>query len=679
MALLLSNILTTHTAYAESKFLPPQQAFQFSAESVSPQQIKLQWKIADHYYLYHDQFKVKQQQQAIKLQLPAGQAKNDPTFGLTDVHYGQVQATIQVQPEKRYTIFWQGCAEEGLCYPMQRATFQTDSTGLLISEQNTTQHNALLPPPKVTNQAHRLNLDTFETAASKQNHAQSVDQKTADKFIPTKEQGRPAIKSEKLEVASSLTTDIAPETNEVDQINTDVTHTPEQKNIAQITETTVDPTENHKLISTPKESTFSLNNDQQFLQLLSPDRFLINLGVFFILGILLAFLPCSLPLIPILSGIIVQRSQGYKAVAVALCFVVSMALVYSLMGIIVAEIGYSVQRWFQNPWIIGSFAVIFILLAFNLFGLYQLSLPQVFINKLDQLQNKQQGGTFIGAAIMGALSALIVGPCMSAPLAGALLFVSQSQNALMGGLYLFILGLGLGLPLFIASVFGAKYLPKPGDWMDRLKFCFGFMMLILAVYFIRPMIGSFYYAVLLAVLCIALSVYFIYLIRVSHKVWTRLFFIAAIGCSIWAAVWQSQQAYYAKQHHLQREHLLPWQQVNTTEQLQQALQQARQEQRPILIDVYADWCVACQPIENDVMPHPDVQQQLQRLVRIKLDLTHYHPSQEQILQQHEILGPPTMLFLNPEGQEQRELRLTGSFSASKFIQQMQRLQATQAQ
>lgn len=181
-----------------------------------------------------------------------------------------------------------------------------------------------------------------------------------------------------------------------------------------------------------------------------------------------------MPLIPILSGILVQRHRGYRAALIALAFVLGMAAVYAVMGLVVAQLGYSFQRWFQSPIFIGIFAVLFILFALNLFGVYQLSLPQGLLRRLDRWQQKQQGGTLVGAALMGMISALIVGPCMSAPLAGALLFVSQLDQPVLGATYLFVLGLGLRIPLFIAAVFGAKYLPKPGLWMDRLKFSFGF-------------------------------------------------------------------------------------------------------------------------------------------------------------------------------------------------------------
>nr|WP_010591423.1 protein-disulfide reductase DsbD [Acinetobacter bereziniae] len=428
--------------------------------------------------------------------------------------------------------------------------------------------------------------------------------------------------------------------------------------------------------SSTNDHTTSLqwNDDQSFFKLLSKDSLFLNLLVFFGLGILLAFLPCSLPLIPILSGIIIQRAKGYKAVVIALSFVVSMAVIYAIMGIVVAEIGYSFQRWFQSPWIVSLFAVLFVILALNLFGLYQLNLPQFITNKLSNLQNNQKAGTILGAVVMGALSALIVGPCMSAPLAGALLFVSQTQNAALGGLYLFILGLGIGVPLFIASVFGSKLLPKPGKWMDRIKVSFGFVMLMVALYFIRPMLPSTVYAAIFALLCIALAIYLFIALRDSEKVVNKAILTVIAVLSLFAGLWNIQQGYAAYQiQHSQSEHLV-WKKVTTAEQLENALVQAKQQNKPIIIDVYADWCVACQPIEKEVFPRVDVQDALKNFTLIQLDLTEYNASQDIILKQREILGPPTMLFLNHHAEEIRELRFTGTFSAQQLLKQTAQVQ-----
>src|SRR5690606_38526480 len=412
---------------------------------------------------------------------------------------------------------------------------------------------------------------------------------------------------------------------------------------------------NDSLIAEPKNQTSSAgmnsqwNNDQYFLSLLSEQGLLINALIFLGLGILLAFLPCSLPLIPILTGILVQQHRGYRAALIALVFVLGMALVYAVMGLAVAQLGYSFQRWFQSPVFISIFSILFVLFALNLFGAFQLSLPQGMLQRLDQWQQKQKGGTLIGAGLMGMIAALIVGPCMSAPLAGALIYVSQLNQPILGASYLFVLGLGLGLPLFIAAVFGSHLLPKPGIWMDRLKFSFGFVMLALALYFARPLLPGILYLSLLGVVLITCSGYFLFkMLPHVHRSVSKIVLMLLSGLLVFAGgmqlyhVWSQVQVAHVESR-------LEWQKVSTAAELQQVL--AKHPAQPVVIDVYADWCVACQPIEKEVIPRSDVQTALQNVVRIKLDLTHYHPSQDELLKEWQILGPPTFIFLNAAHQE----------------------------
>lgn len=663
MTVLAFNTVNT-VALANTEFLPPDQAFQLSAESISENKAQLKWTIAPHYYLYHDQFKVSVNNKSIPLNLPKGHIKDDPTFGKTEVHYDQVTTQIQVKPNSKYLVMYQGCSADGLCYPLQRKTISTDADGLFPQSNastNTATKN-LLSNSNSESLLTQSNDSKSKDKLNKQNSDIKVD------FATNQSNQNKSLAENKDEDSDRSINSSASEIN------------PNQAQLKESTDssTVITNDTNSELVTdqnTANNSTTSLqwNDDQSFFKLLSKDSLILNLFVFFGLGILLAFLPCSLPLIPILSGIIIQRAKGYKAVVIALSFVLSMAVVYAIMGIVVAEIGYSFQRWFQSPWIVSLFAVLFVVLALNLFGLYQLNLPQAISQKLSNLQNNQKAGTVYGAIAMGALSALIVGPCMSAPLAGALLFVSQSKSAFLGGLYLFILGLGIGLPLFIASVFGSKLLPKPGKWMDRIKVSFGFVMLMVALYFIRPMLPSTLYFAIFALLCIALAIYLFNALRDTEKTSNKIILIFIALISLVAAIWNIQQSYSAYQiQHSQTQHLT-WHKVTTATELENALVNAKQLGQPIIIDVYADWCVACQPIEKEVFPRTDVQEALRGFTLIQLDLTTYNESQDSILKQREILGPPTMLFLNENAQEIRELRFTGTFSATQLIQQVAKI------
>lgn len=657
MSVLALDTVST-VALANAEFLPPDQAFQLSAESMSENKAQLKWTIAPHYYLYHDQFKVSVNNKAIPLNLPKGHIKDDPTFGKTEVHYAQVSTEIQVKPNSNYLVMYQGCSADGLCYPLQRKTISTDADGL-FPQTNTTTNSTT---------KNLLSNSNSESVLTQSNDSKSKDKlSTQDSEIKADLANNQPKENKNL--AENKTEDSNPlSNNSVSEVNSEAS-----ADSSDVITNTINS--QSAIEQNVNNSTTSLqwNDDQSFFKLLSKDSLILNLFVFFGLGILLAFLPCSLPLIPILSGIIIQRAKGYKAVVIALSFIVSMAVVYAIMGIVVAEIGYSFQRWFQSPWIVSLFAVLFVVLALNLFGLYQLNLPQAISQKLSNLQNNQKAGTVYGAIAMGALSALIVGPCMSAPLAGALLFVSQSQSAFLGGLYLFILGLGIGLPLFIASVFGSKLLPKPGKWMDRIKVSFGFVMLMVALYFIRPMLPSTLYSAAFALLCIALTIYLFNALRDTEKTSNKVILIFIALISLVAAIWNIQQSYSAYQiQHSQTQHLT-WNKVTTAAELENALTAAKQLNQPIIIDVYADWCVACQPIEKEVFPRTDVQDALKGFTLIQLDLTTYNESQDSILKQREILGPPTMLFFNENAQEIRELRFTGTFSATQLIQQVAKI------
>ncbi|MBU3848183.1 MAG: protein-disulfide reductase DsbD [Candidatus Acinetobacter avistercoris] len=607
--------LYSSLSFANPTFLAADQAFQISSESISKQSVELNWKIAPHYYLYHDQFSVKSDQQIIELKLPKGQEKNDPTFGLTEVHYNHVSAQFSVKPDTAYTIQWQGCSQDGLCYPLQHLKIKTDADGL-IPQMNANQNQGFA--------AHQQKNEIKNLTDSTNNLKEAKNASV--------------IENESLQAISS-----------------------EQDN-------------NQK--STDKNNTMSLqwNDDQGFFNLLSQDTLMINLFIFFGLGILLAFLPCSLPLIPILSTLLIQKKSGLRAAAIASSFVISMALIYALMGVVVAEIGYSFQRWFQNPVVLSIFASLFILFALNLFGLFNLTLPNKFTQKLSDFQNSQKAGSILGAAVMGALSALIIGPCMSAPLAGALLFVSQSHSAVLGGVYLFLLGLGLGLPLFIASVFGSRLLPKPGIWMNHLKVSFGFLMLFMAFYFIQPMLKSTLYLSLNAIIFLALAIYLsLAAIKDSKSFTQKLLFICAIFLATSASIWNVVQAYQSSQTQQLKENHLAWHTVSTLEALNMVLEHAKKANKNVVIDVYADWCVACQPLEKEVLPRVDVQDALKNNYLIKLDLSSYDSSQDLILKKFEILGPPTFLFLNENGNEIRDLRLTGTFKANALLTQLEAL------
>ncbi|WP_228157495.1 protein-disulfide reductase DsbD [Acinetobacter sp. AM] len=421
-------------------------------------------------------------------------------------------------------------------------------------------------------------------------------------------------------------------------------------------------------LSAPTQQTAQ---DQHWSTQLAERSPIYGLLLFLGLGILLAFTPCSLPMIPILSSLIVRDRRGVKAWMIALVFVCSMAMVYAVLGLVASSAGLNFQRWLQQPSTLIAFSLLFVVFALNLFGLFELRLPQAMVHRLDHWQSMQKGGSLIGAAVMGMISALLVGPCMTAPLAGALLFISQTQNQWQGALLLFTLGFGMGLPLLLASILGAKALPKAGLWMNQIKVLFAFLMLALALYFIRPLLLESWMQGLSLLLGLSFIGYALY-----RALWQQsplrplyLMILLLVVPYVLYSQYQQSQRFFVKQGQQQ----MQWHVAQTAAEFQQILAQAPKD-RAIVIDVYADWCVACQPIEHRILKSAQVQQALSPYTLIKLDLSHYDASHQQLLNQWDILGPPTYLFLNAQQQEVRGLRLTGAFSEAELLQQLKQFQ-----
>jgi thiol:disulfide interchange protein DsbD len=432
-------------------------------------------------------------------------------------------------------------------------------------------------------------------------------------------------------------------------------------------------TNNSVLSETPQDqSTADSNNtvmaqDQKWSSTLEQHSLAYSLALFLGLGILLAFTPCSLPMLPILTSLIVREHKGVKAWMIALTFVISMAMVYAVLGLIASAAGLNFQRWLQQPGTLIAFSLLFVVFALNLFGLFEIKLPQKWVNHLDRMQSVQQGGTLIGASVMGMISALLVGPCMTAPLAGTLLFISQTQNQWQGALLLFTLGFGMGIPLLLASVLGAKALPKAGEWMHQIKVIFAFLMLALSLYFIRPLLPELAMQILSLLLGLGFIVFAAYrlFVKTSQLKWLYALLLLVVVPFLAFNQYQHVQNLTTQQ----ADQLATWHIARTADEFEQLLATAPKDQM-IVVDVYADWCVACQPIEHRILKDAEVQHALAPYYLIKLDLSQYDLSHQNLLNQWDILGPPTYLFLDQQKKEIRALRLTGAFQKSELIQQL---------
>lgn len=560
-------------SYAEVSLLPVEQAFQFSSESLSTTQAQLSWKIAPKYYLYQHKFSVSENGKPLRLDLPKAVSQHDENFGITAVYFDHITTSIHTLPNKTYSVAWQGCAKDRLCYPPQHINFKTDPEGLITLENEPIQNKTSL-----------------------------------------------------LELSQNQT------------------KTPE---------------------SSPK---MPVAQDQQFADQLQSHSFIYSVLLFLGLGMLLAFTPCSLPMLPILSSLIIREHKGVKAWSVAFVFVCSMAVVYAILGMVAASAGLGFQRWLQQPTTLIAFSTLFIVFALNLFGLFEIKLPQKLTNRLDHMQSTQKGGSLLGAGIMGVISALLVGPCMTAPLAGALLFIAQqTQNQWQGAVFLFALGFGMGIPLLVISILGAKVLPKAGTWMVHIKVIFAFIMLGLALYFIRPLL-AFQTMHIASLLLIAIFVIYLFYGILKYAKGLKILYILLLCLVVPFGIYQQVQYQNGRQVAQQT----VWHTARTASEFEELLKNAPKDQA-VVIDVYADWCTACQPIEHKILKREDVQIALRPFYLIKIDLSQYDDSHQNLLKQWEVLGPPTYLFLDQDHQERRDLRLTGEFETDQLLHQLGQL------
>jgi len=407
---------------------------------------------------------------------------------------------------------------------------------------------------------------------------------------------------------------------------------------------------------------------------------------FFGFGLLLAFTPCVFPMIPILSSIIIGHGDQIttrKAFTMSSVYVLAMALTYTAAGVIAGLFGENLQAAFQNAWILGSFAVVFVALSFSMFGFYDLQLPNSWQSKLTSISNNQKGGTLSGVAIMGFLSALIVGPCVAAPLAGALIYIGQTGDAVLGGLALFALSMGMGAPLIAIGTSAGKLLPRAGAWMDAVKAVFGVMLLAVAIWMLERILPAAASMILWALLLIISAIYMGSLEPLDHGIsgWRRLWkgigiFFLAYGVLILIGVASGGKDVFqplkgvafasSPQHGGQSAAHIEFKQVKGLDGLNAALAKAKAEGKPVMLDFYADWCVSCKEMEKLTFVDADVQKKLANFVLLQADVTPNDEKDQELYSHFKIIGPPAIIFYDTNGQERRNLRVVGYMPAKEF-------------
>jgi thiol:disulfide interchange protein DsbD len=423
--------------------------------------------------------------------------------------------------------------------------------------------------------------------------------------------------------------------------------------------------------------------------------------IFFLIGLGLAFTPCIYPMIPILSSIIVGQGTQVstrKAFVLSLAYVLPMAMIYALAGYFIGNSGESLQAMFQNPWILSSFAFVFVLLSLSMFGFYDLQMPASIQNKLTNISNSQESGSIIGAAIMGALSALIVGPCVTAPLIAAFTYIAEKGSSFLGMIDMLALGLGIGLPLLLIGTSAGQLLPRAGAWMETTKAVFGVMMLGLAISMLERILPSSITMSLAAILLIVTAIYMGALDPIEkasakrdsimsslnpvekaagrwRSMWKALGFIAltyGIMLMIGAAagkgnLYQPLSGVFANAS--QEQHEIQFQKIKGIDGLKAALASAKQQKRPVMLDFSADWCSYCKVMERTTFADKDVLDSFENTLFLQADITNRDKADQSLLKSLGVMAtPPMIFFFDSNGIEQKDYRLAGEITAEKLAE-----------
>lgn len=410
---------------------------------------------------------------------------------------------------------------------------------------------------------------------------------------------------------------------------------------------------------------------------LKSGRLVLIIPLFFVLGLGLSFTPCVLPMVPILSFIIVgegaaiKRSRGFF---LSLSYVLGMALVYTALGVSAGLLGEGLAAALQNPWVLSAFAGLMVLLSLSMFGVYQLQVPASIQTKLSMFSEGQRNGKMAGVFLMGAISALIVGPCVAAPLAGALVYISQTRDVLVGGSALFAMAMGMGVPLLLVGMSAGSLLPRAGVWMEQIKRFFGVLMLAMALWMVSPVLPATVQMIAWALLLISYAVYqgFFYRGKLFSKFIAGVFFI--LGGIQLAGVSTGGRDVFSPLAHLTGNVVhVKFQRVKTSAELDTVLQQSAG--KIVMFDFYADWCVSCIEMEKLTFVEPRVKAKLDQMVLLQVDVTANNADDKALLKRFGLFGPPGIIFFDKTGKELEGKRVIGYQNADKFLQSLTAVEA----
>ena len=573
--------------------LPAEEAFQLQVVKVDPNTIKLSWQLAPKYFIYKNCLQIINKDKEIlqigQINYPAPQTKTNRQGQKFPVYHDELSLNVPILSEKPgeslIELRYQGCSDEGFCYPPER------------------KHIKLSFRPDLSISDVSIEAVSLETK-------------------------KPASAPEKIEqMQEEVTTD--------------------------------------------------------FAKLFSNNNWVIIILSFLGFGLLLSFTPCILPMVPVLSGIIVGHGENIstrKAFFLSLSYVLSMSVTYGIIGAVIAMLGSNLQVAMQSPSVIAIFSIVFILLALSMFDLYEIKLPLSLQNKLAKVTRSQSGGHYLNAIILGAMSILVLSPCVSAPLIGALSYIAQTGDVALGVTSLFFLSFGMGIPLLLIGTSAGKLLPKAGTWMNTVKALFGVVLLGVAVYLLSRIVPSFVSMLMWASLCIFSGVY----LRPFSKVQSNQdkfkqgLAIILIGYGIFILFGASSgnsdpllplKGECATQSKFKTKSLV----VNNLRDTQKALVNAAAEEMPVVIYFYADWCASCHIISSTILQDEAVLSQLQNVLMIKVDLTKNNNDSKELLNHFHVIAPPTFIFIDKAGKPLPAPQLVGEISRKALLVQLMKL------
>jgi thiol:disulfide interchange protein DsbD len=637
----LMGLLGSAEVRAADDFLEPDAAFHFSARMQDGHTVVVTYDIANGYYMYRAPFKFSASGAKLGVpQLPAGKVKFDETFQKNvETYRHSVTITIPVEASGMFTLtaIGQGCADAGLCYAPQEASARLVGAGAGPATGAASMMQAGSSP-----QSH---APGGATVASTTGSDATV---TASVGLPNA--GTPAMSSAALPASASAS-------------GSAQGGVPGAADLAAKDAIAAAP-------SAPSEL-------GGLAALLGGGRLLAIIPAFILLGLGLAFTPCVLPMVPILSSIIVgegARASRARGLLLSLAYSLGMAMVYTGLGVAAGLAGEGLAAALQNPWVLGAIGLLIVGMALSMFGVYELQLPGAVQTRLADASGRQSSGKLAGVFVMGALSALIVGPCVAAPLAGALVYISQTRDVVIGGAALFAMAMGMSIPLLLVGVSAGSLLPRAGRWMGAVKRFFGVLMLAMALWLVAPVLPA--VAQMLGWSALLLG-YGVYLLRASGH-WAAMAFGAAfalLGAVQLVGVASGGRDALAPLAHLRaggaQAHALSFKRVKTVAQLDAAL--AATGGKTAMLDFYADWCVSCKEMEKLTFVDPRIQARLAQTLLLQVDVTANDADDKAMLKRFKLFGPPGIILFDRSGAEIADSRVIGYQNPDKVAASLARL------